>query len=93
MMIFYLIPVPRLMELWYENENLAGETKVLGGNLPQRQFVITNPTCSNHSGGKPATNRLSSGAAYKMTLVNVVSVCIHYRCPSQDPLFYLLYEH
>jgi hypothetical protein len=45
MMILDLIPVPRLKELWwYENENLAGETEVLGGNLPQRHFVITNPT-------------------------------------------------
>jgi hypothetical protein len=79
MMILDLIPVPRLMELrWYENENLAGETEVLGGNLPQRYFVITNPTCSNHSGGKPATNRLSPGAAYKMMLVNVV-ICLYPR--------------
>jgi hypothetical protein len=73
MMILDLIPVPRLMELWwYENENLAGETEVLGENLPQHHFVITNPTCSNHSGGKLVTNRVSSGAAYKMMLVNVV---------------------
>jgi hypothetical protein len=33
---------------------LAGETEVLGENLPQHQFC----------GGKPATNRLSYGPAY-----------------------------
>jgi hypothetical protein len=41
---------------------LAGETEVLGENLPQRHFVhhkslLTDP------GGKPATNRVSYGAA------------------------------
>jgi hypothetical protein len=50
---------------------LAGETDVLGGNLPQRNFRLSqNPTWpdpglnpSRH-GKKPATNRLSYGAAY-----------------------------
>jgi hypothetical protein len=48
---------------------LAGETEVLGENLSQRHFFyhkshslhpVLNP---GRSGGKPATNRLSYGAA------------------------------
>jgi hypothetical protein len=49
---------------------LAGETEVLGENLPQRHFYPSqNPTWPDlglnlgHCGGKPATNRLSYGAA------------------------------
>jgi hypothetical protein len=53
-----------------ERTTIAGETEVLGENLPQRHFV---PPQIPHdqvqfrtpgrSGGKPATNRLSYGAA------------------------------
>jgi hypothetical protein len=50
---------------------LAGETEVLGENLPQRHFCPSqNPTWPDqglnlgHLGGKPATNRLSYGAAF-----------------------------
>jgi hypothetical protein len=49
---------------------LAGETEVLGENLPQRHFCPSqNPTIPDpglnpgRRGGKPATNRLSYGAA------------------------------
>jgi hypothetical protein len=51
---------------------LAGETEVLGENIPQRNFVHhkshlpdpgANPGCR---GGKPATNRLSYGAANQL---------------------------
>jgi hypothetical protein len=49
---------------------LAGETEVLGENLPQCHFCPSqNPTCLDPGlnpgspGGKPATNRLSYGAA------------------------------
>jgi hypothetical protein len=49
---------------------LAGETEVLGENLPRRHFCPSqNPTCPDpvlnpgRRGGKPASNRLSLGAA------------------------------
>jgi hypothetical protein len=50
---------------------LAGEKEVVGENLPQRHFCPSqNPTWPDPGlnpdrlGGKPATNRLSYGAAY-----------------------------
>jgi hypothetical protein len=52
------------------NVNCSGETEVLGENMPQRHFCPSqNPTwpdpglSSGRRGGKPATNRLSYGAA------------------------------
>jgi hypothetical protein len=51
---------------------LAGETEVLGENLPQRHFCPSqNPTWPDPGlnpgcrGGKPATNRLRYGAAFR----------------------------
>jgi hypothetical protein len=54
---------------------LAGETEVLGENLPQATLSTTNPTWlepglnPGRRGGKPATNRLSYGAAFSYSLI------------------------
>jgi hypothetical protein len=55
---------------------LAGETEVLGENLAQRHFCPSqNPTWPDpglnpgRRGGKPATNRLSYGAAFPINLL------------------------
>jgi hypothetical protein len=52
---------------------LAGETEVLEENLPQRHFcpsqipTIPDPGLNpGRRGGKPATNRLSYGAAFRV---------------------------
>jgi hypothetical protein len=54
---------------------LARETEVLGENLPQRHFCpLQNPTWPDQGlnlgrrGEKPATNRLSYGAAHPFIL-------------------------
>jgi hypothetical protein len=56
---------------WWNEMWLAGETEVLGVNLPRRHFVHhefqlpdpgANPSCR---GGKPATNLFSYGAAFR----------------------------
>jgi hypothetical protein len=59
-----MVTVEKLVE-W----RLAGETEVLGENLPQRHFVhhkshMTDPGSNpGRRDGKPATNRLSYGVA------------------------------
>jgi hypothetical protein len=66
-----------IVEQLVERTTIAGETEVLGENLPQRHFVppqiphdqvrVRTP---DRSGGKPATNHLSNGAAMKLQLVS-----------------------
>jgi hypothetical protein len=57
---------------------LAGETEVLGENLPQRHFCPSPDPGLNpgRSGGKPATNRLSYEAAH------IYIAVIYLRCVS-----------
>jgi hypothetical protein len=65
-----VIMMEKLVEWW-----LAGETEVLRENLPQCRFVrhkphILRPDANpGRRGGKPATNRLSYGAAFGNTML------------------------
>jgi hypothetical protein len=68
-----MVIVEKLVE-W----RLAGETEVLGENLPPPATLsTTNPTCldpdlnTGRRGGKPATNRLSFGATFNTYLFNI----------------------
>jgi hypothetical protein len=67
-----LLCQPRVIMMMMQKlvEWLAGETEVLGENLPECRFVHykTHMFCPDanpgHRGGKPATKRLSYGTAY-----------------------------
>jgi hypothetical protein len=83
-----MVIVEKLVE-W----RLAGETEVLGENLPQRQFCPSqNPTWLDpglnpgRRGGKPETNLLSYGAA----LVAGLAVDAGVRCDGPVSRRYLL---
>jgi hypothetical protein len=61
---------------------IAGETEELGENLPQRHFVPPHMPHNqvrfrtpDRSGGKPATNRLSYGAAY----ISLLLTCLNFK--------------
>jgi hypothetical protein len=60
------------MEQWW-NDIFAGETEVLGENLPSATLSTTNPTWIDpganpgRRGERPAINRLSHGTAYVST--------------------------
>jgi hypothetical protein len=65
-----------------ERTTIAGETEELGENLPQSHFVPPQIPhdqvrfrTPDRSGGKPATNRLSYGAAYltRSSYISMVS--------------------
>jgi hypothetical protein len=71
-----------------ERTTIAGETEVLGENLPQRHFFPPQIPhdqvrfrTPDRSGGKPATNRLSYGATSSSSycLFNIFAAEIHIR--------------
>jgi hypothetical protein len=69
------------MEQWW-NDIFAGETEVLGENLPSATLSTTNPTWIELGANpglrseRPATNRLSHGTATKNSSVEYL-VSVH----------------
>jgi hypothetical protein len=70
-----------------ERTTIAGETEVLGENLPQRYFIPPQIPhdqvrfrTPDRSGGKPATNRLSYGAALNVRYLSYPVVLLNYCC-------------
>jgi hypothetical protein len=71
---WHIVPAPddRWWWLWrnWWNEDWQGKPKYSEETCPSATLPTTNPTCLDpvlnpiHRGGKPATNRLSHGAAY-----------------------------
>jgi hypothetical protein len=79
---------------------LAGETEVLGENLPQRHFCPSqNPTWPEpglnpgRRGGKPATNRLSYGAAIKISLTSPITFHFHLLCSVIPSYLLFFFRH
>jgi hypothetical protein len=62
----------------------AGETEVLGENLPSATLATTNPTCIDPGanpglrGERPATNRLSHGTA---CWISATAYSVHSQLP------------
>jgi hypothetical protein len=72
---------------------LAGETEVLGGNRPSATLSTTNPTWPDlgsnpgSRGGKPVTNRLSYGTAWKPTIYLISQLTVA-QLLKKFPVFY-----
>jgi hypothetical protein len=83
-----IMRVENLVEWW-----LAGETEVLGENLPQCHFVhhkshMTWPGATpGRRGGKPTTNCLSYGTAILNILLN--SLCFQFQTATTDHFYQL----
>jgi hypothetical protein len=76
---------------------LAGETEVLGENLPSATLSTTNLTWpdTGRRGGKPATNRLRYGPASRSSSINkliIASLLIKQRTRNQHSINIVTYS-